>query len=159
MVNPLLLLPLLNASILNTPSNGCYQKTPPRDPPLLATSYILCTQVINQMALGHSLNAPITFGRTVKTGHTLPDQYLQRGLYNTCVIELDMQGDGTQDVLTWREIIIGASDLRDMCVAPPPHLGGVEKVGRRRLLEVRMYGRANEGVVQGGLDDGRAVDV
>ena len=162
MVNPLLLLPLLNASILHTSSNGCYQKIPPRDPPLLATSYILCTQVINRMAVGRSLNEPITFGRTVKTGHTLPDQYAQRGLYNTCVIELDMQGDGAQDVLTWREIIIAASELRDMCVAPPPHLGGVEKVGERRLLEVRMYGRANERVGQGDLDDGRsgtAVDV
>ena len=162
MVNPLLLLPLLNASILHMTSNGCYEKTPPRDPPLVATSYIVCTQVINQMAVGRSLNAPITFGRTVKTGHTLPDQYVQRGQYSTCVIELDMQGDGAQDVLTWREIIIGASELRDECVAPPPFLGGVERVGRRRLLEVRMYGRLNERVGQEDLDDGRsgtAVDV
>ena len=108
------------------------------------------------MAVGRSLDEPVAFGRTVKTGHTLPDQYAQQGLYNTCVIELDMEGDGAQDVLTWREIVIGASQLRDMCVAPPPHLGGDGKVGPRRLLEVRMYGRENEGMGQGNLDDGRS---
>ena len=156
MVNPLLLLPLLNASTLHTPSNGCYMKPPPRDPPLLATSYIICTQVINKMATGRSLNEPITFGRTVKTGHTLPDQYVQRGMYSTCVIELDMQGDGAQDVLTWREIIIGASHLRDTCVVLPPYLGGDGRVGEKRLLEIRLYGRENEGPSQGFLDGGRS---
>ena len=52
--------------------------------------------------------------------------------------------DGEEDTLTWREIIVGASNLRDFCVAIPPHLGGEVKVGRRQLLDVRVYGISND---------------
>ena len=52
--------------------------------------------------------------------------------------------DGQEDTLTWREIIVSASNLRDYCVAFNPHLGGEEKVGRRQLLNVRVYGMSND---------------
>ena len=52
--------------------------------------------------------------------------------------------DGQEDTLTWREIIVTASNLRDYCVAILPHLGGEEKVGRRQLLDVRVYGISND---------------
>lgn len=43
--------------------------------------------------------------------------------------------------MTWRDIVVAASMLRDECVAPPPHLGGKGKAGPRQLMDVRMYGR------------------
>ena len=95
------------------------------------------------MATGHALNTPVVFGRSVKIGHKLPDEYTQKGFYGTCVIRIDMR-DGEQDTLTWREIIVGASNLRDQCVSVPPHLGGEGKAGPRQLLDVRIYGLNNE---------------
>ena len=95
------------------------------------------------MTYGRALDTPLSFGRLVKVGHTLPDQYTQRGFFDTCVIQLDMR-DGVQDSLTWRDIIISASELRDWCVALSPHLGGKGTAGPRRLLDVKVYGIANE---------------
>lgn len=46
--------------------------------------------------------------------------------------------------MTWRDIVVAASNLRDECVGPPPHLGGEGKAGPRQLMDVRMYGRDKE---------------
>ena len=151
MVNPLLLLPVLNMSTLNTTINGCYEQNPPGQPQLVATTYVVCSQAINNMVMGHALNNPVVFGRSVKIGHKLPDEYTQKGFYGTCVIRIDMK-DGEQDTLTWRDIVVSASDLRDQCVAKPPHLGGEGKAGPRQLLDVRIYGLADE--IDGALLEG-----
>ena len=95
------------------------------------------------MTLGHALDTPTVFGRTVKVGQRLPEFFVQKGLYGSCVINLDIE-DGREDTLTWREIIVSASNLRDYCVAINPHLGGEEKVGRRQLLNVQVYGISND---------------
>lgn len=140
MVNPLLLLPALNASSLRTTGpDGCYTQNPPGQTQLVSTTYIVCTQAINRIATGRALNTPINFGRTVKVGHKLPDFFTQKGFYGTCVIMIDMK-EGQEDTLTWRDIVVSASSLRDICVAPPPHLGGEGKAGPRQLLDVFMYG-------------------
>lgn len=70
---------------------------------------------------------------------------------------------GREDVLTWRDIVVSASHLRDLCVATPPHLGGEGKAGPRQLLDVTMYGLDKEGglalpVGASGLVRGREVD-
>lgn len=143
MVNPLLIVPLLNASALTTPQNGCYTQNPPGEPQRPDTTYTVCSQAINQMALGHALDTPVVFGRTVKVGHHLPDSFVQKGMFSSCVIDLDME-DGEEDTLTWREVIVHASNLRDYCVAIPPHLGGEDRVGRRQLLDVKVYGLSND---------------
>lgn len=143
MVNPLLILPLLNASTLTTPQNGCYEQRPPGEPQRTPTTYTVCSQAIGHMTLGHALDTPTVFGRTVKVGQRLPEFFVQKGLYGSCVINLDIE-DGREDTLTWREIIVSASNLRDYCVAINPHLGGEEKVGRRQLLNVQVYGISND---------------
>ena len=143
MVNPLLIVPLLNASALTTPQNGCYDQRPPGEPQRIATTFTVCSQAINRMSIGHALDDPVVFGRTVKVGHQVPDFFVQKGFFGSCVISLDME-DGVEDTLTWREIIVGASNLRDYCVALLPHLGGETKVGRRQLLDVRVYGISND---------------
>ena len=91
------------------------------------------------MTIGRSLNTPVTFGRAVKVGHKLPDEYAYEGYYGICVIKIDMK-DGEEDTLTWRDIVVSASNLRDVCVSPPPHLGGEGKAGLRQLLDVQIYG-------------------
>lgn len=75
---------------------------------------------------------------------------------------IDMK-DGEEDTLTWRDIIVSASNLRDLCVATPPHLGGEGKAGPRHLLDVTMYGLSTDkelplplgssGIVQGRVFD------
>lgn len=52
--------------------------------------------------------------------------------------------DGEEDTLTWRDIVVSASNLRDLCVAKPPHLGGEGKAGPGQLLDVMMYGLNRE---------------
>ena len=90
------------------------------------------------------------FGRSVKVGHTVPDQFVHRGFYGSCVIKIDM-ADGEQDTMTWRDIIVSASELRDTCVSPPPHLGGERKTGPKKLLEVAVFGIDNREVGLVGL--------
>ena len=143
MVNPLLILPLLNASALTTPRNGCYDQNPPSEPQRIATTFTVCSQAVNQMSIGHALDTPVVFGRTVKVGHQVPDFFVQKGFFGSCVINIDM-ADGEEDTLTWREVIVSASNLRDYCVALLPHLGGEDKVGRRQLLEVKVFGISND---------------
>lgn len=46
--------------------------------------------------------------------------------------------------MTWRDIVVAASILRDECVSLPPFLGGEGKAGPRQLMDVRMYGRNKE---------------
>ena len=75
---------------------------------------------------------------------------------------IDMK-DGEEDTLTWRDIVVSASNLRDLCVATPPHLGGEGKAGPRQLLDVRIYGLGTDvevplllgssGIVQGRVFD------
>lgn len=146
MVNPLFLLPLLTASTLNTTANGCYEPAPPGQPEAVSTTYFVCTQAINTMTAHRILDAPVVFGHSVKVGHKLPDRFVHSGLYSSCIIDIDI-ADGRQDTMTWRDIVVAASMLRDECVAPPPHLGGEGKAGPGRLMSVRMYGRDKEGGV------------
>lgn len=94
------------------------------------------------MTAGRALNTPVAFGRTVKVGFKLPAHFIQKGFYGACVIKIDLK-DG-EDTLTWRDIVVGASVLRDVCVAPPPHLGGEGKAGPNQLLDVIMYGLSKD---------------
>lgn len=142
MINPLLILPLLNASTPTTAANGCYAQNPSGRPQRISTSFIICSQAINNIATGRSLDRPLVFGRSVKEGHKVPDEFVQRGHYSTCVIKINMQ-EGQQDTLTWRDVIISASNLRDDCVAVAPFLGGEAKAGPRQLLKVMIYGMDN----------------
>ncbi|KAL9071483.1 MAG: hypothetical protein Q9161_004200 [Pseudevernia consocians] len=159
MVNPLLILPLLNASALTTTSDGCYEQHPRGQPQLVSATYIICSQAINHITTGRALDTPLVFGRTVKVGHKLPDYFVQKGYYGACAIEIDIK-NGEQDTLTWRDIIVSASSLRDTCVAPPPHLGGEGKAGPKQLLDIKMYGLSKDAdlvspVDSSGLGQGR----
>ena len=91
------------------------------------------------MALGRFLDRPVEFGRSVKVGHTVPDEYSATGRYSSCVVKIDME-DGESDIMTWREIIVRASYLTDLCVGAPPHLGGDARIGPRDLLDLKIYG-------------------
>lgn len=71
--------------------------------------------------------------------------------------------DGEQDTMTWRDILISASNLRDLCVATPPHLGGQGKAGPRQLLDVTIYGLNKDADLllptdSSGLRQGRVFD-
>lgn len=140
MVNPLLLLPVLNASSIRTTGpDGCYTQNPPGQTQLISTTYLVCSQAVNRIATGRALDTPVNFGRTVKVGHKVPDFFVQKGFYSTCVIMIDMK-EGVEDTLTWRDVVVSASNLRDLCVATPPHLGGEGAAGPRQLLDVSIYG-------------------
>ena len=163
MVNPLVLFPLLTAPILNATTNGCYSQNPPRQTQRPSTTYTVCTQAINRISTGRALDTPVVFGRAVKVGQLLPAEFVHRGHYSSCVIKLDME-DGEQDTMTWNDIIVSAGNLRDECVARPPHLGGESKAGPRQLLNIKIFGLAKENIYlaapgsSGGLVQGRPVD-
>lgn len=163
MVNPLVLLPLLTAPILNATTNGCYTQNPSRQTQRASTTYTVCTQAINRISTGRHLDTPVVFGRTVKVGQLLPTEFVHRGFLGTCVIKLDMK-NGEQDTMTWNDVVVSAGNLRDECVAPPPHLGGESKAGPRQLLNIKMYGVDNRKIhlaaagSSGGLVQGRSID-
>ena len=143
MVNPLFILSALNASTEKATRNGCYEQNPPGETQLVPTTFTVCSQAINHMSTSHALDEPLAFGRSVKVGHKVPDWFVHKGFYGSCVVEIDMK-QGGEDTLTWRDIIVSASSLRDLCVAVPPHLGGEAKAGPRQLLDVMIYGLSKE---------------
>ena len=163
MVNPLVLIPLLTAPILNATTNGCYSQNPPRQTQRPSTTYTVCTQAINRISTGRALDTPVVFGHSVKVGQSLPTEFVHKGYYGSCVIKIDME-DGEQDTMTWNDIVFSAGKLRDECVAAPPHLGGESKAGPRQLLDIKMYGLAKEKSylaapgISSGLVQGQPVD-
>ena len=163
MVNPLVLLPLLTAPILNATTNGCYSQNPPGQTQRPTTTYSVCTQAIHRMSTGRHLDTPVVFGRAVKVGQLLPTEFFHRGFLGTCVIKIDME-DGERDTMTWNDVVVSAANLRDECVARPPYLGGESKVGPRQLLNIQMYGIDNEKIhmaapgSSGGLVQGQSID-
>lgn len=53
---------------------------------------------------------------------------------------IDMHHDEDEDILSFLELGTAAGMVNIVCVAKPPHYGGTVSVGRKRVMNVTLYG-------------------
>ena len=59
------------------------------------------------------------------------------------MFEVDIDPEQTREkswAASFYEIGLAATEILPPCVVQPPHLGGITKVGRDQVLDVRVYG-------------------
>lgn len=152
MLIPHLALPVLNATnllLLNGTSPAepsannqvfCLQQLPPSKPQRLPTTYGDCMNLATRIVSGGKPYAQIDFSRDPGLGFETPYR-----LYGgTCVFEIDINPAHDTErswAASFYEIGMTAIEILPPCVVDPPHLGGLTKVGRDRVLDMVVYGR------------------
>lgn len=85
-------------------------------------------------------HAAVDFSRNKRFGIEVP----HRLVHGTCVFEVDIREEKTREdswAASYWEIGNAAIDIFCICVNKPPHLGGLTKVGRDQVLDLKVYGR------------------
>ena len=136
MVNPLLLLPLLNAS--RTLQDGrCFGEPTPGVPGVGRPTYSNCVTAISYIPQFDKSHAPISFGRKADVGYQVPKYWI----YRDCSIKLDVRNEDDVDVATFAKIQLTARGVTELCVRfQYPHMGGSTDVGLLGLLHVSIFG-------------------
>ena len=63
---------------------------------------------------------------------------------NFCTFEIYIDPEESRErfwAASMYEIGMAAIEIMDPCVVPEPHLGGITKVGRDQVLDLKVYGR------------------
>ena len=136
MVNPLVLLPLLNAS--RTLQGGrCYKQTPAYMPEVVPPTYQNCISAIGYIPLFDKSHALISFGRSPAAGYQVPKRWIHRD----CVLRLDVTNEDDVDQATFYEIERTTRALTELCVKHrSPFLGGMTDVGLHGSLTISVFG-------------------
>ena len=136
MINPLLLLPLLNAS--RTLQEGrCFGQPPPGTPSVGRPTYQNCVSAIHYIPQFDKSHAPISFGRKVDVGYQVPKLWV----YRDCAVRLDVRNEDDVDEATFYNIQKTARAVTELCVRfRIPHMGGTTEVGLLGLLQVSIFG-------------------
>ena len=136
MVNPLLLLPLLNAS--RTLQGGrCFGEPTPGTPGVGRPTYHNCVTAINYIPQFDKSHAPISFARKADVGYQVPKHWI----FRDCAVKLDTQNEDDVDEATFYNIQKVARGLTELCVRFQwPHMGGTTDVGLLGSLHVSIFG-------------------
>lgn len=139
MVNPHLLLPLLNSTLLSSShfldaSIGCYGQNPPDEPQIKLITYKQCREVIGQIPIGEKGLAPVSFSRDSSRGYKVPDSWK----FGNCEVVIDMAQGIEEEVATWAAILKRAFDIVIECVVHQPHLGGLSLLGANQNLKISV---------------------
>ena len=136
MVNPLLLLPLLNAS--RTLQDGrCFGEPIPGVPGVGPPTYRNCVTAINYIPQFDKSHAPMRFGRKEDVGYQLPKHWI----FRDCAVKLDVRNEDDVDEATFYEIQRTARGLTELCVRFNwPHMGGITDIGLLGSLQVSIFG-------------------
>ncbi len=136
MVNPLLILPLLNSSL--SASAECWHQNPRSEPQLIPLDYKQCREVIPEINayIGKEERTPLTFGRSPGVGFEVPKTWD----YGSCHVTIDMVRPDVTETTTFATILIEAFGLNLACVLNPPSFGGKAFVGDHHLIEVSIHG-------------------
>ena len=73
-----------------------------------------------------------------------------------CVLTIDMESDNAEEILSFKDLAVDAGTVMVRCVMNPPHLGGTLIVGRKKSMNVTVFGYQKRigGRPMGGLGDG-----
>ena len=136
MINPLLLLPILNVSAILR-DGKCFGQPPPHTPHIVRPAYHDCVEAIRFIPQFDKSHAPMTFGRKATAGYKVPKKWI----YRDCVLKLDVENEDDVDEATFERIQFAARGLTELCVRfNPPFLGGITDVGKYRSLHISVFG-------------------
>ena len=136
MVNPLLLLPLLNTS--RTLQDGkCFGEPTSGTPGVCRPTYDNCVTAINYIPQFDKSHAPISFAREADKGYEVPKYWV----FRDCAVKLDVQNEDDVDEATFFNIKKTARGVTELCVRfRYPHMGGITDVGLLGSLHISVFG-------------------
>lgn len=136
MVNPLLILPVLNATLSAT--TNCWNQNPHTEQQLAPLRYKQCREAINEISddAAKEGRAPLTFGRDSHVGFEVPETWDYAG----CHVTIDMVRPDVMEATTFENILHKAIGLNWQCVNKAPFLGGEVYVGENHLIKVSIHG-------------------
>jgi len=65
---------------------------------------------------------------------------IERLVFHTCALSIDMHSDTDEDTTTFKQIAVQAGTIMLACIAQPPHFGGTQYVGPRAVMNVTVFG-------------------
>jgi hypothetical protein len=136
MVNPLLILPLLNSSLAAGPF--CWHQDPHSQPQRVTLDYRQCRAAITDLKISarQALRTPLTFGRSSDVGFEVPKTWD----HGKCHVTIDMTRSDVMETTTFATILEQAIDINLACVSKPPFLGGEVSVGDHHLIKLSIHG-------------------
>lgn len=101
------------------------------------TTFHACYQIVKFLVRHERIDIPIDFSRRQGVGYLVPAQWTA----GNCIISIDMLSDDDVETASFSDIAHEAGLVVLGCVVHPPHLGGTQWVGERRVMQVSVFGR------------------
>ena len=115
---------------------GCFdQSTDPRRQ-ITPTTYRACYGILDALLSKDKATAEIPFSRRSGVGFKVPEYWTS----GNCVMVIDMHSENDVDSMSFLDIATEAGVIMVKCVMYPPHLGGTQPVGPKRVLNVTVFG-------------------
>ena len=133
----LVLLPLA-FSIPSTLSDtiGCFAQSAAPRQRLVPTTFKACYELSKFLIQHDKAQGAFTFSRKPGVGYQVPEHWFS----GNCVLAIDVHSEDDEETLSFKDIAVEAGAIMVRCVANPPHLGGTQFVGRRRVMNVTVIG-------------------
>ena len=122
---------------ISTGFQSCIPQFPPGHAQVPTAVYEDCIRGIILWGSVPGRDKPTTFSRNPERGYHLP--HILK--VDSCVFEIDLIGQVSDQVSTFSAISSGAGLLAKECVLKSPHTGGVAFVGEGPGIEIILHGR------------------
>ena len=132
---------------------GCFVREAAFREPIAPTTFKVCYELVKGLVHHDKAEAAMIFSRKPGAGFRVPEHWVS----GNCVLTIDMDSDNDEETLSFKDLAVDAGMVMVRCVMNPPHLGGTILVGRRKSMNVTVFGYKNRvgGGPLSGLGDGR----
>ena len=100
------------------------------------TTFQACYQIVKFLVRHERIDLPIDFSRRPGAGYLVPDQWSS----DNCVVMIDVQSNDDIETASFSQISHEAGLVVLGCVVRPPHLGGSQWVGEKKVMKVSVFG-------------------
>ncbi|CAF9926680.1 MAG: hypothetical protein HETSPECPRED_006392 [Heterodermia speciosa] len=136
---------LLSLAVFTSPTFGedigCFVREVALRHPIAPTTFKTCYEIVKRLVHHDKAEAAMIFSRKPGAGFRVPENWVS----GNCVFTIDMDSDTDEETLSFRELAVDAAAVMARCVMNPPHLGGTLLVGRRKSMNVTVFGYPKHG--------------
>ena len=146
---------LLSLALFMSPAFGdigCFVREVAMRQPIAPTTFKACYELVKRLVHHDKAEAAMIFSRKPEAGFRVPEHWVS----GNCVLTIDMDSDNDEETLSFKDLAVDAGTVMVRCVMNPPHLGGTILVGRRKSMNVTVFGyrkRVGGGPLSGLGDD------
>ena len=115
---------------------GCFAQSANPRQRLIPTTFKACYELSKFLIHHDKSQGGITFSRKPGVGFQVPEHWVS----GNCVLAIDVHSADDEDTLSFKDIAVEAGAVMVRCVAKPPHLGGTQFVGRKKVMNVTIIG-------------------